>query len=775
MKLTSQQKRALKRVITLDRYMLKKSLAKIEQAAAGFAARYVVGKRRLVAEQSFIARYVARKKRYPLGPALFFDLQYYMEAAEESFDSIEAAMVHYEANAAEGKYYKTHPLFDPDYYLTKAGQLGGLSPVSHYLQYYDTPGLCPTPYFDADFYLWAYKDVAEAKVNPYIHYLRFGRMELRQPHPLVDPQFYLLGNREAAAAREDPVAHYLVNAAKSPHATIHPLINKPYIMKQARNLGLPLGNREPLLIYLEHGDSHRIDPHPLFDADFYRFALQDSGKSLPKKGESLLAHFLRTCKPEHPIDPSTAFSTVSYWRRNPDIGRMNPLYHYVRYGSKERRPVFTSMLDLSDPKNQPVLDLEPTILAPHQDLTKIFSTVYPNPHHPGYSLVRGVVKDIGSFRADTIFLFSAFRRGGAEKFNLKLIQTILDLEPERRILIILTDQANDEASHWCPEHPNLRTTTFSHEPDLPAAEAATLLARLVELLRPLQVVNCNSQIGWDAYRDYGMPLSTLTKLRASLFCYDYDKFGRKVGYARDYVRETISHLDLIFVDNKRFIDDLANDFSLSSEEKSKLKVLYQPLDSDQSAAPELDWPDLRENVKHPRLLWPMRFHRQKCPDVLRELALRMPDVEFCAWVPGGSWSNQIAGGRKPANVTMIADTKQSFDDLDLASYCGILSTSKWEGLPTIILEGVEAGLPVVASNVGGVGEAVSRQTGYLISDFDDIDQYERAILALLSDPAGAEQKRQQAYAHVKRQHSRAAFHKRLRELGLLQGTGRHVR
>ena len=48
----------------------------------------------------------------------------------------------------------------------------------------------------------------------------------------------------------------------------------------------------------------------------------------------------------------------------------------------------------------------------------------------------------------------------------------------------------------------------------------------------------------------------------------------------------------------------------------------------------------------------------------------------------------------------------------------VLST-KWEGLPLSILEAMRAGLPVIASNVGGVAEAVTDgATGYLVEPGD---------------------------------------------------------
>jgi glycosyltransferase involved in cell wall biosynthesis len=77
-------------------------------------------------------------------------------------------------------------------------------------------------------------------------------------------------------------------------------------------------------------------------------------------------------------------------------------------------------------------------------------------------------------------------------------------------------------------------------------------------------------------------------------------------------------------------------------------------------------------------------------------------------------------------------------DLLFASDIGILS-SKAEGFANAILEYMAAGLPVVATDVGGAREAIAEgETGYTVASGDDQKMAER-IIELLSDPKRARQ------------------------------------
>lgn len=75
-------------------------------------------------------------------------------------------------------------------------------------------------------------------------------------------------------------------------------------------------------------------------------------------------------------------------------------------------------------------------------------------------------------------------------------------------------------------------------------------------------------------------------------------------------------------------------------------------------------------------------------------------------------------------------------ELLFASDVGVLS-SKAEGFANAILEYMAAGLPVVATDVGGVREAVEEdEMGYIVPSGDDARMAER-IIQLLSDPERA--------------------------------------
>lgn len=99
---------------------------------------------------------------------------------------------------------------------------------------------------------------------------------------------------------------------------------------------------------------------------------------------------------------------------------------------------------------------------------------------------------------------------------------------------------------------------------------------------------------------------------------------------------------------------------------------------------------------------------------------------------------------------------------------GVLS-SRSEGFPNVVLEYMAAGRPVVATDVGGVREAVVHgQTGYLVAPGDDQALADR-VAALLHDPVLA---RAMGDAGMQRVHDCFSPHRMLEEMEAAYAAGR---
>lgn len=98
-----------------------------------------------------------------------------------------------------------------------------------------------------------------------------------------------------------------------------------------------------------------------------------------------------------------------------------------------------------------------------------------------------------------------------------------------------------------------------------------------------------------------------------------------------------------------------------------------------------------------------------------------------------------------------------YADLDV-----VLSTSRSEGMPVALIEAGAAGLPVVATPVGGVPELVAHErTGYLGADVTELAY---GLDQLLADPALRKACGQRARMRIEKRHSAKALADRLEAL-----------
>ncbi len=151
-----------------------------------------------------------------------------------------------------------------------------------------------------------------------------------------------------------------------------------------------------------------------------------------------------------------------------------------------------------------------------------------------------------------------------------------------------------------------------------------------------------------------------------------------------------------------------------------------------------------------------RIDHDKGPDVFLRVAelvhRQRGDAQFVLVGEGeldGSIAAQIVQAGSGAYVRMAGmwpETQDVYPALDL-----LVSTSRSEGMPLALLEGMACGVPIVAMGIGGVPEVVEYgATGY-VTPAGDVERTGNAIVKLLNEPERRQQMalaaRQRALEH----------------------------
>lgn len=147
---------------------------------------------------------------------------------------------------------------------------------------------------------------------------------------------------------------------------------------------------------------------------------------------------------------------------------------------------------------------------------------------------------------------------------------------------------------------------------------------------------------------------------------------------------------------------------------------------------------------------PSRLAPQKGIDIMIEVAKRvlekLPNTQFVVAGGGGltgvvnDWAEAAGVGDNMHFLGAIDTVPEHLQASDL-----FLLTSRWEALPISIVESFRAGLPVVATDCGGVSELVDDQVGRLCT-VEDVDGITEAVLTLLQSDELRQQKRVAAIA-----------------------------
>ena len=105
-----------------------------------------------------------------------------------------------------------------------------------------------------------------------------------------------------------------------------------------------------------------------------------------------------------------------------------------------------------------------------------------------------------------------------------------------------------------------------------------------------------------------------------------------------------------------------------------------------------------------------------------------------------------------SNVTVHGEYAEFFD-LPLASMDVFLHTSAWDGLPLVLIDAAQTGLPIVTSQVGGIPELVDEETGWPVTHHENASEYAERLRQICSSRTDIAPKLEKALARVETQHN----------------------
>ncbi len=519
-----------------------------------------------------------------------------------------------------------------------------------------------------------------------------------------------------------------------------------------------MSNDEAFSHYVQFGIYAGFNPNPWIDIEYLS---KHHSEQLTSNEIPILAYL--DVEKDCNVNPSSLFNTEHYATHNPDVdSSMGYLEHYVDIGHLQGRSRISYQLPSSISRELAVLsEFEPDLRFVGNNMNNIVRY----PRLEAKTFVPGLVKRRFPKRPKAVICVPFLSHGGADliaTFVLKALEQKFGVD---NVLMIVTDKCEHSVSSWTDKSSNILFLDES-ERVFDLGDRIDLLHAVIGNLAPEMVVNANSHAAWGMYLHYGKQLSTCMELNAYLFCFDYDQGGNPAGYIRDYLPRALPNIDKLFCDNATVIQDISTMFGFSDAQMKKFHTVYVPV-------PEGVVPSSNENfamVGKP-VLWIGRLARQKRPEILIEIARRMRTQQFVVYGPIGdsAVADQIAGN-KIDNIE-YRGVYNNFAELDLSEFSFFLNTSAWEGLPTILIQIMASGLPIVSSKVGGIKELVDESTGWLVPNDSDPDSYLSEIRQLYIHRKTALRRSDKGIECVASRHSWGAFFQSLDDAGCFSANG----
>lgn len=347
-------------------------------------------------------------------------------------------------------------------------------------------------------------------------------------------------------------------------------------------------------------------------------------------------------------------------------------------------------------------------------------------------------------------------KGGAERLSERFLAFLRARYPADRLCIFAPD-----AIHSYSEGAESRygVTIISINEELPHADQdmrVRILDRILVNLRPACVHNAGSLTAWIAFREHAARYSCDMKLFVNLFSDIRIDDDAPIGHYHNHIPYIIDHISGVLCDNRSIIDRATTDFALTKDVAAKFHHVPTPLLGLNGGDPKLNLRPYKPR-RSGRSLWMSRIAIEKRIDVLNAIARALPDRRVSVY--GATLAVSAKVDMNLLDLPNI-DLKGEFERLSrlpLRDFDSYIFTSNNEGMPISVLEATMLGLPVVAPDVGGIGELIDGKTGWLVSSPDAIDEYVEALTEIEQNPREAARRVGRAQDRLVEFHSMNTF------------------
>lgn len=369
-----------------------------------------------------------------------------------------------------------------------------------------------------------------------------------------------------------------------------------------------------------------------------------------------------------------------------------------------------------------------------------------------------VCKLIGAARFTDVFLIPFMAAGGAEKYLLQVAHGLLELNPDRRMLFISGQRTSRH--EWIEKLPPRSefidlaalsaSTTTGGEPDL-------IALRLIQAVAPQAQIHIKcSPFANEFVKKYHSHLSE-AEFNYYYFCDNvtvHHGLHFVEGYNFEFISTMAKSLRRVISDHSGNLEKL---HELLNVQKNRLFTL-KAIEEIHSGYPR------EEEQLQFRLLWASRLDRQKRPQLLiriaESLSRNLPKVTIDVYGRAVLDQFDVADFDRTMNIKFKGPFSD-FGSLDHANYDAVLYTAMFDGLPNILLEAMARGMIVIAPNVGGIGELVSAETGFIVENVANeeilVQSYVEAIRSLYDESTDRKSLRLNAMRDIKEKHSKDAY------------------